>query len=224
MNVRQADEHLRERYSETAPEKSEITVNKVECYYLMNRYLKKLTNTPMKTIEDIVRFNDKNPGTEGANSGDHPAFPDGQPMFREVLATRGIKDKTYYAALSHIRSQCRENGIDAALSYHCSTTDCQIELDALLFCDVKGAGQQIAAQAAYPVITIPIGLDLDGMPVGLTLQHTAWREGTLIKWASAIEDLIRTEVGPRAPPQFKDHLAKNCPVENEYRYPGAPPK
>lgn len=61
MNVRQADEHLRERYSETAPEKSEITVNKVECYYLMNRYLKKLTNTPMKTIEDIVRFNDKNP-------------------------------------------------------------------------------------------------------------------------------------------------------------------
>lgn len=145
-------------------------------------------------------------------------------MFHEVLATRGIKDETYHAALAHIRSQCRENGIDAALSHRCSVKKRHTQLDGLLFCDVKGAGQQIAAQAAYPVITIPVGLDPDGMPVGLNLQHTAWREGTLIKWASAIEDLVRSQVGPRAPPQFKDHLAKNCPVENEYRYPGAPPK
>src|SRR6266436_2595119 len=63
-------------------------------------------------------------------------------------------------------------------------------LDALLFCDVKAGGIQIAAQAGYPVITIPIGLDPDGMPVPLTLQHTAWREDKLIKWASSIEDLM----------------------------------
>ncbi|GAB7352243.1 hypothetical protein MBLNU459_g2714t1 [Dothideomycetes sp. NU459] len=213
-----------ERYSKTKPERSEITVNKVECYYLMNRYLNKLENTPMKSIEDIVRFNDDNPGTEGANPGDHPAFPDGQPMFREVLATLGVKDKVYHAALQHIRSQCRENGIDAALQYRCPVTSRLVQLDALLFCDVKGAGQQIAAQAAYPVMTIPVGLDPDGMPVGLNLQHTAWREGTLIKWASAIEDLLKDEIGPRAPPRFKEHLVKNCPIENEYRYPGAPPR
>lgn len=61
------------------------------------------------------------------------------------------------------------------------------------------------------------------MPVSLTLQHTAWREGTLIKWASAIEDLIREKFGPREAPKFQNHLAKNVPVDMEYRYAGAPP-
>jgi amidase len=77
---------------------------------------------------------------------------------------------------------------------------------------------------AYPVMTIPIGLDPDGMPIGLNLQHTAWEEATLVRWASAIEDLLLAELGPRNPPRFQDHLAKNVPVENEYRYPGAPPR
>lgn len=44
----------------------------------MNEYLRKLTNTPMKSLEDIVRFNDENRGTEGGHAGDLPAWPDGQ--------------------------------------------------------------------------------------------------------------------------------------------------
>ena len=44
----------------------------------MNAYLSKLTNTPIKTVEDIVRFNDENSGTEGGRAGDLAAFPDGQ--------------------------------------------------------------------------------------------------------------------------------------------------
>lgn len=207
----------------------------------MNAYLAKLANTDIKSLEDIVRFNDENSGSEGGHAGDLPAFPDGQvralstsqaeslvlipfqKLFREVVETKGIKDKTYYAALKHIRSQCRENGIDAALKYKDPKTKKYVELDALLFCDIKGAGQQIAAQAAYPILSLPIGLDPDGMPVSLTVQHTAWREGTIIKWASAIEDLIRDKPGPREPPKYMNHLAKNCPVDMEYRYPGAPP-
>ncbi|KAF1356424.1 amidase [Delphinella strobiligena] len=212
-----------ERYGDTNPAVSEITVSKVETYYLMNDYLSKLRNTPIKTLEDIVRFNDENRGSEGGHAGDLPAWPDGQKLFREVLATKGIKDGVCSAALSHIRKQCRENGIDAALKYRDEKTGKQVDLDALLFCDIKGAGQQIAAQAAYPIINLPVGIDPDGMPVSLTLQHTAWREGTLVKWASAIEDVIREELGPRETPKYKNHLAKNIPIEMEYRYPGAPP-
>lgn len=44
-----------------------------------------------------------------------------------------------------MRKQCRENGIDAALNP--TVNGEQTPLDALLFCDVRGAGQQIAAQA-----------------------------------------------------------------------------
>lgn len=71
----------------------------------------------------------------------------------------------------------------------------------------------------YPVITIPVGVDPEGMPVGLSLQHTAWREGTLVRWASAIEDLVRAELGQqRKTPQYEHHLAKNVPVERTWRY------
>jgi len=222
----------------------------------MNAYLSKLKNTPIKTLEDIVRFNDENRGSEGGQAGDLPMFPDGQGLFRQCVETKGIKDETYHAALKHIQSQCRENGIDAALkcppnsqgrkvpgltegaprvtpeSAH-SSSQGEDSLDALLFCDVKQGGIQIAAQAGYPVMTIPIGLDPDGMPVPLTLQHTAWQEEKLIKWASAIEDLLdhyneQHEISPnerwqrlgRVPPTYMNHLRKNIPTDFDYRWPG----
>ena len=232
---------IRERYGETHPEISEITPSKVQTYYLMNEYLSKLKNTPIKTLEDIVRFNDENRGSEGGREGDLPAFPDGQRLFRKCVETKGIKDKTYYAALKHIQTQCRENGIDAALvcpperrRKRTSEQESQAELlDALLFCDVKAGGIQIAAQAGYPVMSIPIGLDPDGMPLPLTLQHTAWQEDKLVKWASAIEDLLKThnedhsipsssrsESMGRVPPTYMNHLRKNIPVDMDYRWPG----
>lgn len=66
-------------------EVSEFTINKVECYYLMNEYLSKLKNTNIRTVEDVVRFNDENAGSQGANPGDHPAFPSGQVRRYRVL-------------------------------------------------------------------------------------------------------------------------------------------
>ncbi|KAJ4543015.1 hypothetical protein HRR80_001930 [Exophiala dermatitidis] len=223
-----------ERYGDDHPEISEITVSKVQTYYLMNEYLAKLKNTPIRTLEDVVQFNDDNRGSEGGHAGDLPAFPDGQRLFRKCVETKGIKDETYFAALKHIQSQCRENGIDAALRGPSSdgTEDGQ-PLDALLFCDVKAGGIQIAAQAGYPVMTMPIGLDPDGMPLPLTLQHTAWQEDKLVKWASAIEDLLKahneqqsTPVSSRSarlgriPPTYKNHLRKNIPVDQDYQWPG----
>ena len=53
---------------------------------------------------------------------------------------------TYRAALDHIHKQTRDKGIDAALLYQVEERSV-IEFDALLLCDRKGAGQQIAAQA-----------------------------------------------------------------------------
>lgn len=103
---------------------------------------------------------------------------------------------------------------------------------------MKRGGIQIAAQAGYPVLTIPIGLDPDGMPVSLVLIHTKWQDDTLLKWGSAIEDLLshynglkvavckkgslpRSKRLGRIPPTYMNHLRKNVPVERSYRYPGA---
>ena len=60
------------------PDKSEWTVVKVEAYNGINKYLSRLENTKVKSLEDLVMFNKHNKGTEGAEPGDHPAFPSGQ--------------------------------------------------------------------------------------------------------------------------------------------------
>ncbi len=68
----------------------------------------------------------------------------------------------------------------------------------------------------YPAITLPVGVDNDGMPVGITLQQSALMEGTLIKWASAIEDVRNGLTGARPLPQYRDCLAKNIPIGRKH--------
>ncbi|KAI9814317.1 MAG: hypothetical protein M1826_002283 [Phylliscum demangeonii] len=194
-----------------APAESEFTVVKVDAYHNMNAYLSELSDTTIHRIEDIVAYNDANRGTEGAYPGDHPAFPTGQDNLREIVATGGAKDETYHHALRYMQTTCRDGGIDAALRHVRDDGQC-IELDALLLCDRKGAGQQIAAQAGYPIICIPIGLDACGLPVSLSVQQSAWREAALVRWASAIEDVVRELRGGRPTPEYHRYSSKNIPV------------
>lgn len=131
----------------------------------------------------------------------------------KLISKKDVKEETYQAALKYIREQTRQNGINAALSYQPDPSKPAIQLDALLLADRAGPGQQLAAQAGYPIITIPVGVDSDemgGRPFGLSFQHTAWSEGTLIKWASAVEDLLGPENRPR--PMYKEHLTTNIPI------------
>lgn len=191
------------------PSRSEWTVAKIDAYNDINKYLSAyLEESPVSTIEDVLRYNEENTGTEGGVPGTVRAFPDGHVNFCEIVAAKGEENGTYQAALTHIQKQTRESGIDAALRYEGQ------DLDALLFFDRRGIGQQYAAQAGYPIISIPIGLDTNQMPVSLSIQHTAWSEGALIRWASAIEDLWARENGPRPAPTFRNHLAKIIPIES----------
>ncbi|KAI0166652.1 amidase [Xylariaceae sp. FL1272] len=188
------------------PAHSEWTVAKIDAYNGINSYLQNLAESPVRSLEEIIEYNVQNVGTEGGLPGVVPAF-DGQPNFEEMAQSKGVEDETYKSALSHIRRQTRENGLDSALMYGNSV------LDALIFCDRRGIGQQYAAQAGYPIICIPIGLDNHGMPISLSFQHTAWGESKLVKWASAVEDLWNKENGWRAIPTFHNVHAKNMPIE-----------
>lgn len=76
----------------------------------------------------------------------NPAYGPCQDNLRLIAESQGVEDETYQQALRHIQTKCRDEGIDAALTL--STEDGKtVQLDALLLCDRKGAGQQIAAQA-----------------------------------------------------------------------------
>ena len=55
---------------------------KVDAYNGINAYLSELSDTGIKSVEDIVQYNEDNTGTEGAYPGDHQAFPYGQVRLR----------------------------------------------------------------------------------------------------------------------------------------------
>ena len=67
-----------------SPPQSEFTVAKVDAYNDINKYLAQLTETSIRKVEDVVEFNDRNTGTEGANAGDIPAFPSGQVLYPDL--------------------------------------------------------------------------------------------------------------------------------------------
>ncbi|KAF2124656.1 amidase signature enzyme [Dothidotthia symphoricarpi CBS 119687] len=194
---------------------SEYTVVKVDFYNNIKTYLSELENTNIRSLEDIVAYNYANDGSEGGNPWPlgTPAFYSGQDGFLASLASKGRMDETYYQALSFIHRSTREDGIDAALANNGS------RLDGLLVPPDVGQSGQIAAQAGYPMVTLPVGVHAStGMPFGLALMGTAWSEGELLRWASAIEDLqggVEGEgAGGRSDPSWYGYLERNVPVRN----------
>ncbi|KAF2213004.1 hypothetical protein CERZMDRAFT_40195 [Cercospora zeae-maydis SCOH1-5] len=195
------------------PNESEYTYIKVDFYRDLQNYLAELNNTNMRSLEDIVAYNYANDGSEGGNPWPlgNPAFFSGQDGLLASLETKGMQDELYFQALNFCRSSTRERGIDHALSLGPNGT----KLDALLVPPDVGQSYQIAAQAGYPMITIPAGVNSEsGMPFGLALMQTAWREDALVQWASAIEDLMKDMPYKRALPKWYGYLERNVPVVN----------
>lgn len=196
------------------PNESEYTVVKVDFYNNIKAYLSELENTNIRSLEDIVAYNYANDGTEGGNPWPLgiPAFYSGQDGFLASLESKGAMDDTYYQALSFTQRSTREDGIDAALANDGNP------VSALLVPPDVGQTYQIAAQAGYPMITLPAGTHSEtGMPFGFALLGTAWSEPELLKWASAIEDLQRSQGNSttgRTLPSWFGYLERNIPVRN----------
>ena len=67
------------------------------------------------------------------------------------------------------------------------------------------------------MITLPAAVSsATGMPFGLALMGTAWSEAGLVKWASAIEDLLFKGNGTwgRSRPFWYGYKERNIPVLN----------
>ncbi|KAI1436663.1 amidase [Xylaria sp. CBS 124048] len=185
------------------PEHSEFTVVKTDFYNDIKKYLTSLTTNPnnIRSLEDIIRYNIKHTKKEGGVPGTHPAWPLGQDNFDKSLATNGIEDETYTSALSFIRRTARDEGIDAALRYEGELLDgllVPVQADG-------GVATQIAAQAGYPMITIPVNVEDSGVPFGLAIIQTAFGEDKLVKYGAAIEAVV----GGRPQPEFRNIHADN---------------
>lgn len=191
------------------PNESEYSYVKVDFYNNLRDYLAELNNTDIRTVEDLVQNNIDNYGSEGGYPSIHPAFGSGQDGLIASMESKGIMNATYWEALAFCQRTTREEGIDAALQWKNGT------LDGLLVPPDVAQSIQIAAQAGYPVITVPAGTEqVSGMPYGLAIMNTAFSEPTLIKYASAIEDLQKTSgtKWQRTLPEWRGYLERNLPV------------
>lgn len=187
---------------------SEYSYIKVDFYNNLRDYLSEVNNTNVKSLEDVVQYYLDNYGSEGGYPDIHPAFGSGQDGFIASLNSKGIMNETYWQALSFCHRTTREEGIDAALQYNNQT------LDGLLVPPDVAQSIQIAAQAGYPAITVPAGVSTEsGMPYGLAILNTAFSEPSLIKWASAIEDLQKSSgtKWQRTLPEWRGYLQRNLP-------------
>ncbi|WNG25447.1 amidase [Cystobacter fuscus] len=151
--------------------------------------------TRLKTLADLIRFNEEHRDTELAWFG--------QELFHQAREKGPLTDKKYRKALEACRKLSREQGLDAVMAKH--------ELDALVaptqappgLIDLVngdhwlGSSSTPAAVAGYPSITVPAGY-IAGLPVGLSFIGKAWSEPTLLRLAFAYEQATKH----RRPPTF----------------------
>jgi amidase len=143
----------------------------------LNLYLRDwATNTGIKTITDIVAFNEANAGK---------ALRFGQDLFLAANITRGdLSEREYKSARAMNLLAAKTRGMDAYMNQH--------RLDAVLFAGSAGAG--IVAKAGYPSVMVPAGFvagidgkDTSDYPLGVTFAGRAWSEHKLLRLAYAFE-------------------------------------
>ena len=178
---------------------TELTVLLYELKADLNAYLAGRPDAQVRTLADVIAFNDKNQGKE------MPYF--GQDMFLKAESKGPLTEKEYLDALASNHKLAREQGIDDVMDKH--------HLDALIaptggpawltdFANgdhFTGGSSNAAAVAGYPNINVPAGF-VFGLPVGISFFGRAWSEPTLIKIAYAFEQLTKV----RKPPKFLSTL------------------
>ena len=168
----------------------------------LNHYLAGLgANVTVKTLQDIIEFNERNRDTE------MPFF--GQEIFLKAQAKGPLTDKAYLDALEKNHRMSRDEGIDAVMNEHkldaiVSPTTGPAQRTDLVYGDRDTGGCTTpAAVAGYPHITVPAG-DVFGLPVGLSFFGRAFSEPTLLKFAFAFEQATKVRKAPQFLPTTVD--------------------
>ena len=178
-------------------DESEFEVLLYEFKADLNAYLESLPKAPVRSLKQIIEFNEKNRDKE------MPYF--GQDLFIKSQAKGPLTDRKYLQALRRNHLLSRSQGIDFVLRKH--------RLDALIAPTggpawptdwingdhFTGGYSSASAVAGYPHITVPAGYVFN-LPFGISFIGTAWSEPKLIKLAYAFEQATKLRQAPRFRP------------------------
>ena len=160
----------------------------------LNAYLQNLRNPPIRSLADLIAFNERQAAEELAYFG--------QERLIAAQSKGPLSSMEYRRAHATARRLSRAAGIDRVLDGG--------NLDAILaptggpawVTDLVngdhfgGSSSQFAAVAGYPNVTVPAGF-VHGLPVGVSFFGRAWSEPTLIRIAYAFEQATRHRRAPR---------------------------
>jgi amidase len=183
-------------------DETELSVLMYELKADLNAYLANLSGTSIKTLKDVIDFNERNRQKE------MPYF--GQDLFLKAEAKGPLTDKEYVEALAKNHQLARAEGIDALMDRQkldaiVAPTGGPAWMIDLINGDHSGGGSSnAAAVAGYPNINVTAGF-IDGLPVGISFFGRAWSEPTLVKLAYAFEQATKVRQAPRFLPHI--HLA-----------------
>ena len=179
-------------------------------------YLSELRNTDMRTLADLIAFNEANAERELRWFG--------QEIFLQAEATGGTADPAYAEALATSK-RLAQDGIDQTLE--------RFDLDAIFSLTasppwttdlVNGdhfllGSSTPAAVAGYPNITVPAGFSFGELPVGVNFIGRRWAEPTLLKLAYGYEQGTHHRHAPRFVPTLG--VREFLPRDTNTRKPGA---
>jgi amidase len=152
-------------------------------------YLATLTHTDMRTLADLIAFNDAHCPQE------MPYY--GQEVFLLAEQFPGYpNDPAYIAARTNARNSAR-SGIDDALAAQ--------NLDAIVSPHLSNS--TAPAVAGYPNLSLPVGIRNNGRPAGMNMYSTFLHEPQLIGFGYALEQALNV----RQQPQF---LGSVIPLPN----------
>src|SRR5229473_3104126 len=142
------------------------------------QYLATLTHTNMRTLADLIAFDNAHCVQELVYYG--------QEIFELAEMEGDLSDPTYIAARNHATAAARA-GIDGAMM--------RDDLDAIVAPHLTNSTGP--AVAGYPNFSMPVGIRSSGRPAGMLMYSTAHHEAQLIAMAYDLEQELHARQQPQ---------------------------
>ena len=174
---------------------AEMTVLLYELKADLAAYLQRLgPGAPVKSLADVIAFNQKNASREMAWFG--------QDLLEKAQAKGPLTDAEYLDARAKCLRIARTEGIEAVMREQkldaliAPTGGPAWRVDTVIGDHFVGSSTTAAAVAGTPAITVPAAM-LRGLPLGLTFFGNAWSEAKLLGLAYAFEQATKARRAPR---------------------------
>ncbi|KAK8966948.1 hypothetical protein KSP40_PGU001241 [Platanthera guangdongensis] len=143
----------------------------------LNSYLKDLVSSPVRSLADVIAFNNQNPTEERMKEF-------GQIIFLASEKTNGIGAAEKNAMSKMV--QLRKEGIEDLMK--------EKSLDALIFSE--GSAAHLMALGGYPIVSVPAGYSKSGSPFGISFAGLLGSDAKLIEIAYAFEQATKIRKSP----------------------------